>query len=47
METLSARPIEDRVAISMAAVPRAVITGIQARGAIVKVAGKRADAGGQ
>ena len=41
METLSARPIEDVVAISMAVVSRKGITGIQARDGVVKVEGKR------
>lgn len=41
METLSARPIEDVVAISMAVVSRKGITGIQAREGIIKVEGNR------
>lgn len=38
METLSARPIEDMVAISMAVVSRKGITGIQTRDGVIQVA---------
>jgi hypothetical protein len=41
METLSARPIEDNVAISMAEVSREGIEGIQARNGVIQVEGKR------
>jgi len=41
METLSARPIEDVVAISMAVVSRRGITGIQAGEGVIKVEGNR------
>ena len=39
METLSARPIEDVVALSMAEIPRAGITGIRTRNGVVRVEG--------
>jgi hypothetical protein len=41
METLSARPIEDKVALSMALVSRKGIKGIQARNGVIQVDGVR------
>lgn len=37
METLSARPIEDKVAMSMAAVARKGVAGIQARDRVIRI----------
>jgi len=41
METLSARPIEDVVALSMAVISREGVTGIQTRDGVIQVEGKR------
>ena len=41
METLSARPIEDVVALSMAEISRAGVTGIRTRNGVVRVEGGR------
>jgi hypothetical protein len=41
METLSARPIEDVVALSMAVISREGVTGIQLRDGVIEVEGKR------